>query len=146
MKLSTSEPWMAADDYGRGLEGLGVNLLVRDVEAQRRFHVEVLDAEEVYADPDFAVYRRGAAEWMLHADHTYKDHPLYGSLGGDLARGIGAEIRLYGRDPDAAEVAARGLDCTILQGATDKPHGLRECFIIDPAGYLWVPSVAIGGS
>ncbi len=146
MKLSTSEPWMAADDYGRSLKGLGVNLLVRDVEAQRRFHLEVLDAEEVYADPDFAVYRRGAAEWMLHADHTYNDHPLHGSLDGDLARGIGAEIRLYGRDPDEAEAAARGLDCTVLEGATDKPHGLRECFIIDPAGYLWVPGVAIGGS
>ena len=146
MKLSTSQPWMAADDYGRGLKGLGVNLLVRDVEAQRPFHREVLDADEVYADPDFAVYRRGTAEWMLHADHTYKDHPLHGSLDGNLARGIGAEIRLYGRDPDAAEAAARRLDCTVLQGAMDKPHGLRECFIIDPDGYLWVPGVAIGGS
>ena len=69
MKLSTSEPWMAADDYGRGLKGLGVNLLVRDVAAQGRFQREVLDAEEVYADADFAVYRRGATEWMLHANN-----------------------------------------------------------------------------
>ena len=68
MKLSIREPWMAADDYGRGLKGLGVNLLVRDVAAQGPFQREVLDAEEVYADPDFAVYRRGAAEWMLHAN------------------------------------------------------------------------------
>ncbi len=82
---------------------------------------------------------------MLHADHTYQDHPLHGSLTGDLARGIGAEIRLYGRDPDAAEAVARRLDFTVLQGAADKPHGLREAFLIDADGYLWVPGVAIGG-
>lgn len=141
MKRSTRTPWMAPADYGRSLEGLTINLLVRDVEAVLPFHREVLDAEEVYSDPDFAVLRRGAAEWMLHADHTYSDHPLHGSLTGDLARGIGAELRLHGRDPDAAEAAARRLDCAVLQGAMDKPHGLREAFIVDPDGYLWVVDV-----
>ena len=145
MKRATTDPWMSAGDYGRSLRGLGVNLLVRDMDAALPFHREVLDAEVVHADPDFAVLRRHGAEWMLHADHTYQDHPLYGSLSEDLARGIGAEIRLYGRDPDAAEAAARRLDFTVLQGAMDKPHGLREAFLIDADGYLWVAGVAIGG-
>ncbi len=143
MKLSTQEPWMPAPDYGRSLTGLTVNLLVRDVAAALPFHREVLDAEVIYDDPDFAVLRRGAAEWMLHADHTYKDHPLYGSLDSDLHRGIGAEIRLQGRDPDEAEAAARRLGFTVLQGAMDKPHGLRETFLIDADGYLWVPGVPL---
>ena len=146
MKRATNDPWMTAADYGRSLRGLGVNLLVRDIEAALPFHREVLDAEVVHADPDFAVLRRNGAEWMLHADHTYQDHPLHGSLTDDLARGIGAEIRLYGRDPDDAEAAARRLDFTVLQGAADKPHGLRETFLIDADGYLWVPCVAIGGA
>ena len=146
MKRATNDPWMPAADYGRSLRGLGVNLLVRDIEAALPFHREVLDAEVVHADPDFAVLRRTGAEWMLHADHTYQDHPLHGSLTDDLARGIGAEIRLYGRDPDDAEAAARKLDFTVLQGAMDKPHGLRETFLIDADGYLWVPCVAIGGA
>lgn len=30
----------------------------------------------------------------------------------------------------------------ILAGAADKPHGLREAFILDPEGYCWVPTVA----
>ena len=145
MKRATTAPWKSPGDYGRSLRGLGVNLLVRDMDAALPFHTEVLDAEVVHADPDFAVLRRGAAEWMLHADHTYQDHPLHGSLTADLARGIGAEIRLYGRDPDAAEAAARRLDFTVLQDAADKPHGLREAFLIDADGYLWVPGVAIGG-
>ena len=144
MKRGTTEPWMAAADYGRSLTGLTVNLLVRDMDAALPFYREVLDATVVYGDPDFAVIRRGAAEWMLHADHTYSDHPLRGSLEGGLHRGIGAEIRLQGRDPDAAEAAARRLGFTVLQGATDKPHGLREAFLIDADGYLWVPGVAIG--
>lgn len=136
---------MDAGDYGRSLRGLGVNLLVRHMDAALPFHREVLDAEVVYADPDFAVLRRDGAQWMLHADHTYRDHPLHGSLSADSARGIGAEIRLYGRDPDVAEAAARRLDFTVLQGAMDKPHGLREAFLIDADGYLWVPGVGIGG-
>ncbi len=143
MKLGAKTPWMPAADYGRSLRGLTFNLLVRDVDAALEFHREVLDAEVVYSDADFAVLRRGEAEWMLHADHTYRDHPLYGSLNTGLARGIGAELRLHGRDPDAAEAAARRLDCTVLAGATDKPHGVREAFLIDPDGYLWVPDVAI---
>lgn len=143
MKLRTTEPWMAAADYGRTLRGLTINLLVRDTDAALAFHREVLDAGVVYADPDFAVLRRAEAEWMLHADHTYRDHPLHGSLGPELARGVGAELRLHGRDPDAAEAAARRLGYDVLDGATDKPHGLREAYILDADGYLWVPDIAI---
>jgi len=30
-----------------------------------------------------------------------------------------------------------------LAGALDKPHGLREAYIIDQDGYLWVPGVPL---
>ncbi len=143
MKRSTTDPWMPAPAYGRSLVGLTVNLLVRNVDEALAFHREVLGAEVVYADPDFAVLRRGAAGWMLHADHTYSDHPLRGSLEGDLVRGVGAELRLHGRDPDEAEAAARRLGYTVLDGAADKPHGLREAYLIDADGYLWVPDVPL---
>lgn len=141
MKLSATKPWMAAGAYGRSLRGLGINLLVRDIAAALPFYREVLGASVVYSDPDFAVLRRNDAEWMLHADHTYRDHPLYGSLGDGPARGIGAELRLHGRDPDEAEAAARQRGDTVLDGAADKPHGLREVYIIDNDGYLWVPDI-----
>ena len=94
---------MPADQYGKSLCGLGVNLLVPSIDAERAFQLQVLGGEEVYSDPDFAVYRGYGAEWMLHADHTYADHPLHGSLRDEMPRGIGVEIRLYGRDPDVAE-------------------------------------------
>jgi catechol 2,3-dioxygenase-like lactoylglutathione lyase family enzyme len=141
VKLRTRDPWMPAPDYGRSLQGLTLNLLVRDVAAALPFHREVLAAAVVYADPDFAVLRRPDAEWMLHADHTYDHHPVHPLLTSGRDRGIGAEIRLHGRDPDEAERAARRLGYTILAPATDKPHGLREAFLVDADGYLWVPDI-----
>jgi hypothetical protein len=26
-----------------------------------------------------------------------------------------------------------------LAASEDKPHGLRECYLLDPEGYVWVP-------
>lgn len=141
----TGTPWMRADDYGRALRGLGINLLVRDVAASVDFARTVLAAEAVYADADFAVLRHGDAEWILHADHTYEDNPLYGFVAGLQGRGAGAELRLHNCDPDKAEAAARVAGCTILAGAADKPHGLREAYILDPDGYCWVPDRPIEG-
>jgi catechol 2,3-dioxygenase-like lactoylglutathione lyase family enzyme len=141
MKLRTGDPWMPASVYGRSLVGLTVNLLVRNVEAALPFHHEVLGAEIVYADPDFAVLRRGEAEWMLHADHCYDGHPLHASLTTDQPRGVGAELRLHGRDPDEAESATRRLGLGVLVTATDKRHGLREAYLLDGDGYLWVVDI-----
>ena len=141
MHKSQKTPRMPADEYGRSLKGLTVNLLVRDVAAALPFHREVLDAEEVYSDEDFALFRRDGAEWNLHADHTYDQHPMYSQLVAGDVRGVGAELRLHGRDPDAAEAAARRLGATVLAPAADKPHGLREAYLLDPDGYIWVPDV-----
>jgi catechol 2,3-dioxygenase-like lactoylglutathione lyase family enzyme len=143
MKLRSGDPWMPASQYSRSLRGLTLNLLVRDIARALPFHREVLGAVVVYSDADFAVLRHGEVEWMLHADHTYLDHPLHMHLAQDVPRGLGAELRLHGRDPDAAEAAARRLGFTVLASAVDKPHGLREAFLIDPDGYLWVPDVAV---
>jgi catechol 2,3-dioxygenase-like lactoylglutathione lyase family enzyme len=141
MKLRTGDPWMPAPDYGRALRGLTLNLLVRDIAAALPFHREVLGATVVYSDPDFAVCRYGEVEWMLHADHTYLEHPLHQHLASGQRRGIGAELRLHGCDPDAAEAAARRLGYTVLAGTVNKPHGLREVYLIDTDGYLWVLDV-----
>ncbi len=139
MKMRESDPWMSAPDYGRSLRGFGVNLLVRRVEESLPFFQDVLQVELVYSDPDFAVLRHGGAEWMLHADHTYQSHPLLSLTGDGAIRGAGAELRLYDIDPDAAEARARAAGYHVLAESADKPHGLRECYIVDRDGYVWVP-------
>ena len=144
MKLREGESWIPADEYGRSLVGFGVNLLVPDIDRALHFQTGVLEAQVVYSDPDFAVLRGFGAQWMFHADHTYHDHPLHGSLTSELARGIGIELRLHGCDPDAAEHRARNLGYTVFASAMDKPHGLRETYLLDKDGYLWVPDVPRG--
>ena len=143
MKLATQPPWMPAPEYGRRLRGLGVNLIVRDISAALSFQSEVLAAEILHNDLDFAAMQAFGAEWMLHADHTYNNHSVNGILNNRPARGIGVELRLYGRNPDDAEAKARALGFEVLAGTLDKPHGLREAYIIDQDGYLWVPSVPL---
>ena len=140
-KRRVGVPWMSAVDYGRSLRGMSINLLVYDIKRAVEFQTEVLGAFAVYSDPDFAVMKGFHAEWMLHADHTYSNHPLGGSLNGSLARGVGIELRLHGCDPDAAQERARARGEIILAEATDKPHGLREAYLIDPDGYIWVPDL-----
>jgi catechol 2,3-dioxygenase-like lactoylglutathione lyase family enzyme len=143
MKLRTGDPRMPAAQYSHTLRGLTLNCLVRDIARSLAFHREVLGAQIVYSDADFAVLRYSEVEWMLHADHTYLDHPLHASLCKDMPRGVGAELRLHGRNPDEAEAAARRLGFMVLASAIDKPHGLREAYLIDPDGYLWVPDIPL---
>ncbi len=133
-------PWMPAAAFGRSLKGFGVNLLVRDVDRSVDFLRSILSIEPLYADRDFAAYRRGEVHWMLHADGTYREHPLLALTGDGALRGAGAELQLYDLDPDAAEARARAAGFTVLAPCRDKPHGLRECYIADPDGYVWVPS------
>ena len=68
-----------ADAFGRALgPGIGLNLLVSDVEAAARFQARVLDAVVDYWDRDFAALPAQGAVWMLHSDRSYRDHPLSG--------------------------------------------------------------------
>lgn len=143
VKKRTGTPWKPAPAYSAELGGLTVNLLVRDMPRATAFAREVLQASVVYEDPDFAAVEGHGAKWCLHADHTYADHPLSGSLAETEIRGIGAELRLIGLDPDAAEARARAGGYQVLAGSLDKPHGMREAYILDGDGYLWVPSVTL---
>jgi catechol 2,3-dioxygenase-like lactoylglutathione lyase family enzyme len=136
-------PPVSAEDYGRALRGIGFNLLVRDVPRAVAFATGVLGATSFYDDEDFAAMRLNGGEFMFHADHAYGDHPLSGLVAGIEGRGAGVELRLYGCDPDMAEARAREKGFTVLAGTIDKPHGLRECVILDEEGYAWVPSVAL---
>ena len=138
-------PPVSPADYGRSLRGLGFNLLVSDVSRAVRFATQVLGATSFYDDEDFAAMKLNGGDFMLHADHTYKGHPLAGVLAGVTGRGAGVELRVYGCDPDVAEAQARAGGWTVLAGTLDKPHGLRECAILDDEGYCWMPGVAVGG-
>ncbi|MGI9311294.1 MAG: VOC family protein [bacterium] len=125
---------------GRMLEGFGVNLLVSDVARAVEFLSRVLQFEVVRQSSDYAVLAHRRQLYQLHADSTYAANPLPSLLPEVGARGGGVELRLYRVDPDRAERRAREHGYEVLQRCADKPHGLRECFLLDPDGYCWVPS------
>jgi catechol 2,3-dioxygenase-like lactoylglutathione lyase family enzyme len=141
MKKRVGDPWVSPPVYGRSLRGLGVNLLVRETERAVAFARDVLGLTIVYADPDLAVLRHGEQEWMLHADHTYDAHPLLPRTRIAAMRGGGVELRVHDVDPDAAVAAAQAGGFEVLEAAADKPHGLREAYLLDADGYVWVPDV-----
>jgi hypothetical protein len=142
----TREPWMKAADFGHSLpRGVGLNLLVPEIAAMEIFCRTVLGANTIHADEDFAAIELQGSVFMLHADHSYLDHEMAGVVAGADVRGTGIEIRVYGADPDKIEARARQHGHVVLAGAVDKPHGLRECHIVGPSGYVFVPSRAIHG-
>ena len=144
-KKRVGDPWMPADEYGRSLPAFTVNLLVTDVARSVVFYREVFGAEERYSDPDFVAMRLAQLDFMLHADHTYDDHPWYLRLKAAKERGLGVELRMLGVDPDEVEARARNAGAAILQPANDKAHGWREVVVQDPDGYVWALGVTIGG-
>jgi hypothetical protein len=141
MKKREGDPWMSPPDYGRSLHGMGVNMLVRETAHTVAFARDVLGITIVYADLDLAVLRHGDHEWMAHADHTYDAHALLPRARIAALRGGGIEFRVHGVDPDAAVAVAQRLGYEVLDAPNNKPHGLREAYILDADGYVWVPDV-----
>lgn len=131
-----------APEMGAALRGLGLNLLVRDVEQEVDFLRYVFDMRILRADQDFAFVAYGSQVFQVHGDHTYHSNPLLSLLPEAGARGAGQELRLYDTDPENAVARAEAKGGLILQEPEDKPHGLFEAYILDPEGYCWVPSRA----
>lgn len=129
--------------FGASLRGLGLNLLVSDVPARCDMLAGVFGMTAHRVSRDFAILRYGDVVFQLHADATYAANPYHAFLPEAGPRGAGAELRLYDSDPDAAAERAVMHGMEVLQPPTDKPHGLRECYLICPDGYAWVPSLPL---
>ncbi|MEZ5911240.1 MAG: glyoxalase [Paracoccaceae bacterium] len=130
-----------AGDFGRSLTGIGLNLVVRDVRTTAAFLTAVFGMRAHRVSADFAIMTHGREVFQLHSDGAYANHPLLGLLPEAGARGAGLEIQLYETDPDEAVERARAVeDAMILQEPANKPHGLREAYILSADGYAWVPS------
>ena len=143
MKKRTGDPWIPAPVYGRSLPEFTVNLIVRDLARSLAFYRDVLDAVVHYEDPDFAAIRVLGLEMMLHVDHAYERNPWSDRLASEAPRGVGAELRLFGMDPDDVERRAMAADA-LFKPVSVRGHGWREVMVHDPDGYVWAvgqPSV-----
>lgn len=131
---------VSADAFGASLRGLGINILVSDVPRCVDFLTDVFAMNAHQASADFAIMVYQSQVFQLHSDATYAAHPLQALVPENPPRGLGIELRLYDSDPDTAAARAEAMGAMVLQAPSDKPHGLRECAILGPDGYLWVPS------
>lgn len=135
---------ISADDFGRSLTGLGVNLLTRDVRALAAFLTDVFGLTAHRLSDDFAVIAHGDAVFQLHSDGTYHANPLPQLIPENPPRGGGAQFYLFGIDPDAAVAKAEAADHMVIEQPAVKPHGLREATILSPEGYAFSPAVSHG--
>lgn len=115
---------MEAAEVGHALRGFGLNLLCRQVMSLADSIAAVLEMRVIRANDDYALMTGPAvAETLiiqLHADLTYHANPLMSLLPEAGARGAGAELRLFGMDPDAAAQRAVAAGWHVLQEPTDK--------------------------
>jgi catechol 2,3-dioxygenase-like lactoylglutathione lyase family enzyme len=142
-KKRVGDPWMRGYEYGALLPPFSLNLIVRDPEAAVSFYEHVLGGEIHYVDVDFAAIRVGGAEVMLHADHTHDEHPWYPQLQQERRRGLGAQFRLLGIDPDEVQSRADAAEAHVVAPVSDKGHGWREVIVRDQDGYEWAVGVLI---
>ena len=105
-KLRKTNPWKSASDYSKELSGLTVNLLVNNISKSTEFVTNVIEANIIYEDIDFAAIEGFGSKWCFHADHTYDKHPLKGFIIIKNKRGKVIELRLLGCNPDKAEMRA----------------------------------------
>lgn len=137
MDLETVSP----EDFGKSLRGLGLNILVKDVRRQAAFLTSVFGASAHRLSDDFAIMIYAGQTFQLHSDGTHHSHPLLGLLPEAGARGAGAQFLMFETDPDEAIAKAAEFEqALILQEPKEKPHGLREAFILCENGYCWVAS------
>ena len=80
---------VSADDFGRSLKGIGLNLLVRDVPETCAFLREVFNMTTRQESADFAIVVYGDQVFQLHSDGTYHSNPLLGLLPESPPRGAG---------------------------------------------------------
>jgi hypothetical protein len=69
---------VSADNLGRSLTGLGVNLLSPDVRALAGFLADVFGLSVHRLSDDFAIVLHRDTMFQLHADGTYHSNPLLG--------------------------------------------------------------------
>ncbi len=131
---------VSAEEFGKSLTGLRVNIIVKSSEQTAQFLETVFELYPSQLGADFALILYQDDIFQLHSDKSFAAHPSYPHLPENPPRGTGIELRLYNSDPDQASTKAQAYGCMVLAPATDKPHGLREATILCPDGYMWVPS------
>ena len=113
-----------------------ITLFVNDLEAARRFYVEVFGLPVFYEDEASAVFRFGDTLVNLlqatEATELVEPAPV-----ASPETGVRFQFTLGVDDVDAMcdELGRRGVE--LLNGPLDRPWGIRTASFRDPGGHVW---------
>ena len=113
-----------------------VTLFVEDLEAARRFYVEVFGLPVFYEDASSAVFKFGETLVNLlkatEAPELIEPAPV-----ASPDAGVRFQFTLGVDDVDAMcdELRRRGVE--LLNGPIDRPWGIRTASFRDPGGHVW---------
>jgi len=125
------------EDAGSWPKGVGaITLFVDDLEATKRFYMEVFGLPVTFEDDDSAVFDFGNT--IINLLKTTAARELIDPAG-VATREAGSRLQLTIEvdDVDAmcAELATRGVE--LLNGPMDRPWGIRTASFSDPGGHIW---------
>ncbi len=113
-----------------------ITLFVPDLDAAKRFYVEVFGLPVKYEDDNSAVFDFGNTLINLLQDSAA--HALIAPAPvADPAAGSRLQLTIGVDDVDTmcAELTSRGVE--LLNGPMDRPWGIRTASFADPGGHIW---------
>jgi lactoylglutathione lyase len=125
-----------------------ITLFTDDLEAAKRFYLEVFGLPIMFTDDNSAVFDFGTTVINLLATSAAPEliHP---AVVADQAVGSRLQLTIEVDDVDTrcAALAAGGV--TLLNGPVNRPWGIRTASFVDPGGHIWeiagpVPSPGAG--
>ena len=113
-----------------------VTLFVEDLQAAKRFYLDVFAVPIVYEDGESAVFKFGSMQVNLLKISEAHDLVAPATVATpDAGSRFVFTIPVGDVDAMCADLAARGV--TLLNGPMDRPWGIRTASFMDPAGYIW---------
>ena len=113
-----------------------VTLFVEDVEAAKRFYVDVLGTEVIFGDEGSCVVR--LSNLMINLLGIDNAPTLVEPMQvGAPTAGARALYTIRVPDADAAYEELTGRGAVFLNGPIDRPWGRRTAAFADPAGNVW---------
>jgi len=113
-----------------------ITLFVEDLDAAKRFYVDVFGLPVHFEDGDSAVFDFGNTLVNLLRTSAVPELNEPAPVGGrDAGSRLQLTIEVDDVDRVVADLAVRG--AVLLNGPLDRPWGVRTASFRDPAGHIW---------
>jgi lactoylglutathione lyase len=124
----------ASDAWPGGIAA--ITLFVEDLEAARRFYMEVFQLPASYEDDNSTVFKFGGTLVNLLKASEAPSMVAPATVAPPEA-GVRFQFTLGVEDVDRVSEELRSRGVEFLNGPTDRPWGIRTASFRDPGGHIW---------